>query len=268
MAGRWRERTSSRLPALPALAREGIRLRRHYSAAPVCAPARASLLLGVHQGNSGVVRNNRFDQPIEDSHTLGTVMRDAGYDSAAIGKWGGRRRRPEPCAHDRRPASAGIQFSVSWTIWQGAVGSPPNPVTFSNTTVTLPIPSGKVSRTRCPDGLFHGFICRPRQAVDCGPAQVRPQDLGKPSFSCTWLFRAPRPIWWFRGVPFYPSGGGLKGGLQWVKKEGTESVNTAFDAKAEKNKDTYIHPDNCRLPNDVARTSGCTVSPPRGRCRG
>ncbi|MCB5932325.1 sulfatase-like hydrolase/transferase, partial [[Eubacterium] rectale] len=30
----------------------------------------------------------RFDQPIEDSHTLGTVMRDAGYDTAAIGKWG------------------------------------------------------------------------------------------------------------------------------------------------------------------------------------
>ena len=46
----------------------------------------ASLLLGVHQGNSRVVRNNRFDHPIEDSHTLGTVMRDAGYDTAAIGK--------------------------------------------------------------------------------------------------------------------------------------------------------------------------------------
>lgn len=35
-----------RTPALSALAREGIQLRRHYSAAPVCAPARASLLLG------------------------------------------------------------------------------------------------------------------------------------------------------------------------------------------------------------------------------
>jgi arylsulfatase A-like enzyme len=75
-------------PALSAMAREGIQLRRHYSAAPVCAPARASLLLGVHQGTSRVVRNNRFDYPIEDSHTLGTVMRDAGYDTAAIGKWG------------------------------------------------------------------------------------------------------------------------------------------------------------------------------------
>ena len=61
-------------PALSALAREGIQLRRHYSAAPVCAPARASLLLGVHQGNSRVVRNNRFDHPIEDSHTLGTCL--------------------------------------------------------------------------------------------------------------------------------------------------------------------------------------------------
>ena len=87
--GRTVERKNEfKTPALSALAREGIQLRRHYSAAPVCAPARASLLLGVHQGNSRVVRNNRFDQPIEDSHTLGTVMRDAGYDTAAIGKWG------------------------------------------------------------------------------------------------------------------------------------------------------------------------------------
>ena len=30
-------------------------------------------------------------------------------------------------------------------------------------------------------------------------------------------------------------------------------MNTAFDAKAEKNKDTYIHPDNSRFPNDVAK---------------
>lgn len=75
-------------PALSAMAREGIQLRRHYSAAPVCAPARASLLLGVHQGTSRVVRNNRFDHPIEDSHTLGSVLKEAGYDTAAIGKWG------------------------------------------------------------------------------------------------------------------------------------------------------------------------------------
>ena len=54
------------------------------------------------------------------------------------------------------------------------------------------------------------------------------------------------------GTP-YPSGGGLKGGLQWVKKNGTESVNTAFDAKAEKDKDTYIYPDNARFPNEVAK---------------
>ena len=63
--GRTVERKNEfKTPALSALAREGIQLRRHYSAAPVCAPARASLLLGVHQGNSRVVRNNRFDQPI------------------------------------------------------------------------------------------------------------------------------------------------------------------------------------------------------------
>ena len=74
---------------------------------------------------------------------------------------------------------------------------------------------------------------------------------GKPFFLYL-AFPAPHGNLVVPGVP-YPSGGGLKGGLQWVKKEGTESVNTAFDAKAEKNKDTYIHPDNSRFPNDVAK---------------
>lgn len=45
----------------------------------------------------------------------------------------------------------------------------------------------------------------------------------------------------------------MKGGLQWVKKNGTESANTAFDPKAEKDKDTYIYPDNSRFPNEVAK---------------
>lgn len=74
---------------------------------------------------------------------------------------------------------------------------------------------------------------------------------GKPFFLYL-AFPAPHGNLVVPGVP-YPSGGGLKGGLQWVKKEGTESVNTAFDARAEKNKDTYIHPDNSRFPNDVAK---------------
>ena len=35
-------------PHLDTMAAEGLQLRRHYCPAPVCAPSRASLLLGVH----------------------------------------------------------------------------------------------------------------------------------------------------------------------------------------------------------------------------
>lgn len=45
-------------PHLDRLAREGAQLTHHYCAAPVCAPSRASLLLGVSQGHANV-RDNR-----------------------------------------------------------------------------------------------------------------------------------------------------------------------------------------------------------------
>ena len=75
-------------PGLRMLAREGMTLTRHYSSAPLCAPARASLFTGVHQGHVKVIRDRSFDLPIEQAPTLGTVMQAAGYKTALIGKWG------------------------------------------------------------------------------------------------------------------------------------------------------------------------------------
>lgn len=74
-------------PHIDTLARDGVKLTQHYSAAPVCAPSRASLLTGLTQGNANV-RDNQFDKSLEDTHTLGTVLQRAGYVTAAIGKWG------------------------------------------------------------------------------------------------------------------------------------------------------------------------------------
>lgn len=92
-------------PALDRLAAEGARLTHHYSAAPVCAPARASLLLGVHQGHANV-RDNQFDKALEENHTLATVLRQAGYATAAVGKWGlhGQETRGNTGANPAAPA--------------------------------------------------------------------------------------------------------------------------------------------------------------------
>lgn len=86
-------------PNLDRLAREGARLTRHYSGAPVCAPARCTLFTGKHLGHAEI-RGNRqakldfpeFDEgqhPIRaETITLAEVMKKAGYKTGAIGKWG------------------------------------------------------------------------------------------------------------------------------------------------------------------------------------
>lgn len=246
--GRVADRKNSfRTPALSSMAREGIQLRRHYSAAPVCAPARASLLLGVHQGNSRVVRNNSFDYPIEDSHTLGTVMREAGYNTAAIGKWGvgggGQSGRPMTGGPHQRG------FDYFYGILDHLSGHyhyPSESRDIFEYDGATSNPEWKNIRDRVPQTAYSTdlFTARAKQWI------VNQRKSGKPFFLYL-AFPAPHGNLTVPGVP-YPAGGGLKGGLQWVKKDGMESANTAFGPEAGKGKDTYIHPDNAGFGNDVA----------------
>jgi arylsulfatase A-like enzyme len=75
-------------PHLDALAESGVILRQHYTACPVCAPARASLMTGQSQGHCAI-RNNQFDKPIPDGTiTLASMMKQAGYHTMIVGKWG------------------------------------------------------------------------------------------------------------------------------------------------------------------------------------
>ncbi len=74
-------------PNLDTLAQQGAMLTQHYSGAPVCASSRGSLLSGLTQGNCNV-RDNQFDKGLANAYTLGTVMQQAGYATAAFGKWG------------------------------------------------------------------------------------------------------------------------------------------------------------------------------------
>lgn len=76
-------------PNIDHLAEKGTILTDHYCAAPVCAPSRASILTGKLQVAGGCsLRNNEFDRPISETETLGTVMKQAGYETYAVGKWG------------------------------------------------------------------------------------------------------------------------------------------------------------------------------------
>ena len=74
-------------PNLDRMAKQGTRLTHHYSGAPVCAPSRASLLLGQSTGHVGV-RDQQFDRELPNTNSMGSVLHEAGYKTLAIGKWG------------------------------------------------------------------------------------------------------------------------------------------------------------------------------------
>ncbi|MCO8121045.1 arylsulfatase [Stieleria sp. TO1_6] len=86
-----------RTPNLDRLAADGMRFLQHYSGAPVCAPARCTLMTGQHLGHAEI-RSNRDSGngrifpgqfPItEQIVTIAEVLRDAGYQTGAFGKWG------------------------------------------------------------------------------------------------------------------------------------------------------------------------------------
>ncbi len=79
--------THFRTPSLDRLAREGTRFTQYYSGSTVCAPSRAALMTGVHTGHAWVRGNG--DIPLRDEDTTVAMrLRDAGYRTAVIGKWG------------------------------------------------------------------------------------------------------------------------------------------------------------------------------------
>ena len=81
-------------PNIDQMAAEGMRFTQHYAGAPVCAPARAVLMTGLHSGHT-VVRGNagnpsgagQLPLPSEEQ-TVASVLQENGYATAFFGKWG------------------------------------------------------------------------------------------------------------------------------------------------------------------------------------
>ena len=96
-------------PNIDALAKKGMMFTQHYTSAPVCAPARYSLLTGKHSGKSYIRSNNEWkargdvwnyrkvakDSTLEGQHpvpegteTIGNMLQKEGYITGMVGKWG------------------------------------------------------------------------------------------------------------------------------------------------------------------------------------
>ena len=92
-----------RTPNLDRLASDGMRFTQHYSGSPVCAPSRAVLMTGLHTGHAYIRDNDEMpergdvwhDPSLEGqrplpagTYTIAAMLREAGYTTGAIGKWG------------------------------------------------------------------------------------------------------------------------------------------------------------------------------------
>jgi arylsulfatase A-like enzyme len=75
-------------PSLDRLAREGMRFTQYYAGSTVCAPSRASLMTGMHMGHATVRGNTPRVALRPEDVTVAELLRDAGYRTALIGKWG------------------------------------------------------------------------------------------------------------------------------------------------------------------------------------
>lgn len=207
-------------PNIDNFAAQGIQLPQHYCPAPVCAPSRASLLLGVTQGHANV-RDNQFDKALEDNHTLASVLRSAGYATAAFGKWGLQGENLGPGDWVAHPQHRGFDYFYGYIAHQ--------------------------------DGHFHYPKADGRQVWDAHE-DVSPQLHGCYTSD---LFTARAEKWIADqhqktpNKPFFaylaldtphaklqlPPGPFPESGLQWLGKPG-QMINTATGTP-----DSYYHPD-------------------------
>ena len=80
-------------PNIDKLSKQGLTFTQFYSGAPVCAPARATFMTGLHTGHSPIRGNKTYkpegQTPLPDSVvTFANVLQKNGYETGAFGKWG------------------------------------------------------------------------------------------------------------------------------------------------------------------------------------
>ena len=78
-------------PALDNLAAKGVKFTNFYSAAPVCSPARATLLTGRHHLRTGVytvIQDHIHNMHLKQEEvTIAELLKENGYDTVHLGKW-------------------------------------------------------------------------------------------------------------------------------------------------------------------------------------
>jgi len=219
-------------PNLDLLASGGAMLPQHYCAAPVCAPARASLLLGVSQGHSNV-RDNQFDKALENNHTLASTLHTVGYTTAAIGKWGLQGDARFDSTGDKwiaHPLNRGFDYYFGYIRHNDGHEHYPKEGKYEHPKEVYE------NRTNITDKLDKCYTADLWTAV----AKKWIIDFKKGNkdnpFFMYLAYETPHAVLELPTIA-YPAGGGLKGGLQWLGTPG-HFINTASGTI-----DSWIHPD-------------------------
>lgn len=216
-------------PQLDKMASEGAMLPQQYCAAPVCAPSRASLLLGVSQGHANV-RDNQFDKALEDNYTLGNVLQKAGYSTVAIGKWGLQGKSKSAPDWPAHPLKRGFDYYFGYIAHGDGHEHYPKEGIYRN---PKKVWENYVEISQKLDKCYSGdlFTAVAKRYIT---EHVRGKDSEKPFFMYL-AYDTPHAVLEL-GTQAYPAAGGLKGGVQWLGQSG-KMINTASGEP-----DSYMYP--------------------------
>lgn len=222
-------------PNLDRFAAEGAQLPQHYCAAPVCAPSRASILLGVSQGHANV-RDNQFDKALENNHTVATVLKQAGYATVAVGKWGlqgGGDGNNTPAKWPAYPTKRGFDAYFGYVRHADGHEHYPKEALYNKNKKSKQVWDGDKNITPDLDKCYTADLWTAwakRWIVE-----HQRTNAAQPFFMYL-AYDTPHAV---QELPTqaYPAGGGLRGGMQWLGTPG-RMINTASGKI-----DSWIHPD-------------------------
>ncbi|WP_439482593.1 sulfatase-like hydrolase/transferase [Cyclobacterium plantarum] len=218
-------------PNLDKVAAEGMILTRHYVPAPVCAPSRATLLLGLHQGHAEV-RNNQFDEALPANHNLATVLKEAGYATALIGKYGLQGLEGDsPSTWEAYPTKRGFDYFFGYVRHRDGHNHYPAHDVANRGPMELYDGNEEISAHLKGCYTTDLFTAKAKKYIQ----DHKKSDPEQPFFMYL-AYDTPHAGLEIPGMP-YPSGGGIDGGVQLIGEKGNY-INTA---RGEVN--SFIHPD-------------------------
>lgn len=142
-----------RTPNLDRLALDGMRFTQFYTGSPLSAPARATLLTGLHQGHAAIRDNldvgSEGQMPLPNSsYTLAHLMQQQGYLTACIGKWG-----LGATGTNGDPLQQGFDYFYGYNGLRQALNAYPQYLWRSGTKETLKgnLPKAKTAAQYAPD---------------------------------------------------------------------------------------------------------------------